>query len=130
MSTDPETIRSIFYRCFKRDHARCRYCGTDLLANFDAFANMHLDHLKPASATGAHDNEWNRVSACGVCNHLKYRFDPSLDGPVTAESFESCIERSRGYIDEKRAGRIDNSLHRDYQYWLEEFGRPPSPTKS
>lgn len=125
MANTDDDGRSTFYRCFKRDGARCRYCGKDLLQDFDAFANMHLDHLKPASAAGANDDVWNRVSACGVCNHLKWRFDPSPDGPVTPETFDACVERAREYIQGKRDGRTDNSVYRDYQCWLKEFGRIP-----
>lgn len=123
MTTIDEPRRSTFYRCFVRDQAKCRYCGKDLLASYDSFAASCLDHLKPACATGAHEDEWNRVTAGAVCNHLKGRFDPLPDGAVTPATFETCVERAREHIAEKRSGTRDNSYYRDYLDWLKEFDR-------
>jgi hypothetical protein len=118
-----EQPRSIYYQSLTRDGARCVYCGKDILETYDAFCSSHLDHLKPHKNGGADDELDNRVTSCGVCNNLKGTFDPSPAGPVTPQSFQSCIDAARDFINGKRNGSIDNSYYRDYQYWLKELNR-------
>lgn len=114
---------SVYYRAFTRDQYKCVYCERDILESFDTFSASHLDHLKPRRFGGSDDDVLNRVTACGVCNHIKGAFDPSPDGPVTAESFDRAVGVARAHVWKKRKGEIPCSYVRDYQYWLKEAGR-------
>lgn len=116
-------LRSVFYKVFVRDKGCCQYCGKNLISDFDAFASMHLDHLKPAKTGGSDNSIFNRVSACGVCNSLKGAFDPSPTEEITESTFDDCLARARNFVRDKRAGAIDNSYFRDWKYWVDEFKR-------
>jgi len=54
---------------------------------------------------------------------MKAGFDPSPDGPVTADNFYSVIAAARAYITDKREGTTPCSYVRDYAHWLKESGR-------
>jgi hypothetical protein len=122
MTSPAETPRSTYYHAFVRDGYRCVYCDKDILDSLDTFAASRLDHLKP-SCNGGTDETINCVTSCAVCNSMKGGFDPSPDGPVTSESFETVVNAARAYITEKREGTTPCSYVRDYEYWLKESGR-------
>jgi hypothetical protein len=109
---------SVYAQAIRRDQGKCRYCDRDILESFDTFSASHLDHLKPNKVGGPHDDPWNRVTSCGVCNNLKWTFDPSEGQMVTAETFDQCIQKAREYIGNKRDGKMDTSYSRDYKHWL------------
>lgn len=122
MTSPVEAPRSTYYQSFVRDGHRCVYCGKDILESLDSFAASHLDHLKPRR-TGGTDDPINCVTACAVCNSMKGGFDPSPDGPVTPETFDTVVAAARAYITEKREGTTPCTYVRDYAYWLKESGR-------
>lgn len=124
VTTPIEASRSTYYQAFVRDGHRCVYCGKDILESLDSFAASHLDHLKP-KRTGGTDEPINCVTACAVCNSMKGGFDPSPDGPVTPETFDSVVAKAKAYITEKREGTTPCTYVRDYAYWLKESGRAP-----
>lgn len=122
MTRSVETPRSTYYQAFVRDEHKCVYCGKDILESLDSFAASHLDHLKPRCAGGT-DELINCVTACAVCNSMKGDFDPSPDGPITPETFNSAVAIARAYVEKKRDGTTPCTYVRDYAYWLKESGR-------
>jgi 5-methylcytosine-specific restriction endonuclease McrA len=52
-------------RIFRRDGFQCHYCGAVLPA-----AYLTIDH-RLAHALGGTDADWNRLTACAVCNREK-----------------------------------------------------------
>lgn len=120
MSMPVAEPKSVFYKAFTRDGFKCVYCDRNLLEDLDIYASSHLDHLRPKKYGGEDNEEFNRVSSCGVCNSIKGSFDPSPGEIVTAESFSRVVQVAREYILEKRCDGARCSYVRDYKYWLEE----------
>jgi hypothetical protein len=122
MTSPIDASRSVYSQAFVRDGHSCVYCGKDILESLDSFAASHLDHLKPRRSGGT-DEVVNCVTACAVCNSMKGSFDPSPDGAVTSETFDTVVSVARSYIANKRAGTTPCTYVRDYKYWLKESGR-------
>lgn len=121
MTNPAEAPRSNYYQVFVRDEHRCVYCSKDILESLDSLAASHLVHLKPRR-TGGTDGMVNCVTTCAVCNSMKRGFDPSPDGPVTADTFDFVVATARAYISEKREGTTPCAHVREYAYWLKESG--------
>jgi 5-methylcytosine-specific restriction endonuclease McrA len=121
MPSPIEVARATYRQAFVRDGHRCVYCNKDILETLDSFAASHLDHLKPKHSGGT-DDILNCVIACAVCNSMKGGFNPSPDGPVTAETFDAVVAKARKYITDKREGTIPCTYYRDFQYWCQVAG--------
>ncbi len=75
--------------------SRCAYCGLDLLAAYEVWLNMALDHVVPHSACrdwglpeGWREDYSNRVLCCTACNTFGNRYTPQgFERPATLEQF-------------------------------------------
>lgn len=86
----------------------CAYCGLNLVASFEAFLQMALDHVIPRSVCktlGLRD-QWvedciNKVLACAACNSFDNRFtlQKPCSCPSTLEAF--CELRDRVFAERK-----------------------------
>lgn len=101
-------------RAYQRHMARCAYCGSDLLVDFNAYMSAQLDHLVPSSKGGDGSDE-NRVPACSVCNILKGDFDPR---PSAAEprGKKELLHAARVHIAKRRAEKIEEYFRRLKEY--------------
>lgn len=92
----------------------CAYCGIDFAASYEAWLNMALDHVVPASVCKALGVplEWkedyvNRVLACTACNTFgnRYALPAGTDRPTTLEDFlslrDAVFSERRGLIRDK-----------------------------
>src|SRR5262245_17244762 len=86
----------------------CAYCGLDLVASFEAFLQMALDHVVPKNVCKglALPIDWaedciNKVLACSACNGFDNRFtlQGPCDCPSTLEAF--CELRDRIFAERK-----------------------------
>jgi 5-methylcytosine-specific restriction endonuclease McrA len=66
---------SWYRETYIKDGYRCVYCGRDMLADFDSWMSIELDHIVPVSAGGGDELE-NRVTSCHVCNRFKSGYVP------------------------------------------------------
>ena len=88
-----------YRKIYIKDGYRCVYCGRDMLADFDTWWSMQVDHVIPESKDGD-DSITYRVTSCTVCNKIKLAFVP--EGYAEMEQ-EKLLEKIRSYILEKRA---------------------------
>src|SRR5947209_8765967 len=65
----------------KTGQTRCAYCDLNLVASFDTWLQIALDHVVPKNActTLSLDRDWtedciNKVLACAACNGFVNRF--------------------------------------------------------
>jgi hypothetical protein len=86
----------------------CAYCGLDLVASFEAFLQMALDHVVPKSVCKSLTlpDKWaedciNKVLACLACNGFDNRFtlQEFCACPPTLEAF--CELRDRIFAERK-----------------------------
>jgi hypothetical protein len=86
----------------------CAYCGLDLVACFQAFLQMAIDHVVPKNVCRSLSlpDEWvedciNKVLACWACNGFDNRFavEESCACPRTLEAF--CELRDRIFAERK-----------------------------
>lgn len=95
ITVDQRKTFEYYRRTYVRDSYRCIYCGRDMIASFDDWMSLEIDHLHPTSK-GGKDEEDNLVTCCNVCNKLKSNFDPG-DLPEDQQ-----IEITRKHVLEKR----------------------------
>lgn len=57
-----------YKKVYIRDKYTCQFCGYNL-ENAEDFRPLHVDHLKPWSASGSNSMQ-NLVVSCSVCNHI------------------------------------------------------------
>ena len=99
ITVDQRKTFEYYRRTYVRDSYRCIYCGRDMVASFDDWMSLEVDHLQPSSKKGKDDEE-NRVTSCNVCNRLKSNYKPDNDFPL---DFNGQLEAMRKYVLEKRA---------------------------
>jgi hypothetical protein len=72
---------------------RCAYCGMNLVATYESWLTMALDHVVPNRSGLSLPEEWvedysNRVLCCTACNTFDNRYQPKgFQRPSTLEEF-------------------------------------------
>jgi len=97
ITVDQHKTFEYYRRTYVRDNYRCIYCGRDMIASFDDWMSLEIDHLVPSSKEGEVKDD-NLVTSCNVCNKLKSNFDPG-DLP---EDKDQQIEIMREHVLKKR----------------------------
>ena len=98
----------------------CAYCGKNLIADFDAWMGIEVDHIIPTSKGGS-DELSNRVAACSICNVQKGHYlHPNYKSMTT----EEILVAAREYVVAKRS-----AWHKTYLEAIEEF-KKKAPNKS
>jgi 5-methylcytosine-specific restriction endonuclease McrA len=102
---------------YVRDGSQCAYCNFELWDSFMlGYYFATLDHILPKSKFGMFESlSWNKTPCCRGCNALKRSYNPDegenqidLNNPYfipTMELRQKWIERSRRYIQERKARR-------------------------
>ncbi|HVS36897.1 MAG TPA: hypothetical protein VMS17_15160 [Gemmataceae bacterium] len=96
----------LFMRVTKQ--TTCAYCGFDLVASFENWLQMALDHVVPKSfcKSVALPDEWaedciNKVLACSACNGFDNRYK-ALALTVCPQSVEAfCLLRDHIFAERK-----------------------------
>ena len=110
----------------------CAYCGFDLVAAFDAFLQMALDHVVPKSVCKGLSlrEEWaedciNKVLACAACNGFDNRFTPkeACACPPTLEAF--CELRDRIFAERK--ARVTACRNKEREFYRRRLWEQRSP---
>jgi 5-methylcytosine-specific restriction endonuclease McrA len=86
----PQLKREEALKVFERDHYKCQYCGMDLLATFENWMLLTVDHIHAYARGGAPEMD-NQVTACQPCNTIK-----------GTREFRS-LEEARKFVLSKRA---------------------------
>jgi hypothetical protein len=111
----------------------CAYCGLDLVASFEAFLQMALDHVVPKSVCKGLTlpDEWaedciNKVLACAACNGFDNRFaqQPGCACPPTLEAF--CELRDRIFAERK--ARVAACRDKEREFYKRRPWEQRSPT--
>lgn len=97
---------------------KCAYCGLDLVATYENWLTLALDHVVPHNVCLAWglSEDWredfsNRILCCTTCNTFGNRYSPTgLQRPSTLEEFYILrdaifVERRRNIIDRHRQER-------------------------
>ena len=99
---------------------KCAYCGVELLAKFDSWLTMVLDHVVPVSVCKAMQisNKWchdysNAVLSCAACNGFCNRYGPALNGQTcqTLEEFykirDQAFQERKHLIEARRTEELE-----------------------
>jgi hypothetical protein len=99
----------------------CAYCGLDLVASFENWLQMALDHVVPRNVCKSISlpDEWtkdciNRVLACSACNGLDNRYKPQVlpDCPRLLTAF--CELRDLIFAERKKRIATCRDKERDF----------------
>lgn len=97
----------------------CAYCERDLTVGFETWVTMALDHVVPVSVCKAAgiaeqfcEDLANTVLACGACNGLDNRFQPS----VTVDPHRSIFDLRDAIFAERKA-RIKVRREQEEQFF-------------
>jgi hypothetical protein len=80
----------------KARQTTCAYCGQDLVATYQSWLTMALDHVVPVSVciSLGIPAEWredcsNKVLCCAACNGFANRYKPTIDpgAPASLDTF-------------------------------------------
>jgi hypothetical protein len=88
----------------------CAYCGLDMLASFEAWLQLSVDHVVPRNSISlGFRKDWiedvaNLVTCCGPCSALGNRFTVDVEAPSTLEAFFELRDRA---FRERRALILD-----------------------
>lgn len=103
---------------------RCGYCDQDLIASYEVWLSMALDHVVPVSLARKLQirKEWvqdyaNGVLTCAACNGFDNRYEPSfkVQSPANLEEFFAL--RDQIFIERKERIR---SCHEQEKAFFEE----------
>lgn len=86
----------------KTGQTSCAYCGLDLVASYESWLQLALDHVVPENVCRSFElaDEWthdcsNKVLACAACNgfHNRYRQPDDAVCPRNLEEFYALRDR-------------------------------------
>lgn len=103
---------------YEADNWHCIYCGKDLAANEEVFAESTKDHLVPQSLFSLSklnaNYEFNVAICCSACNELKSSFMPEIGKPPWS-SRQAYVNAMRELITSERLKRAKEYRDRAFK---------------
>jgi len=119
-----DSLRGYAYEVLRRDGFKCRYCGLDGMASFDAWLALSWDHLQPKGHQDR-DNPDFIVAACNFCNTADNRyFDLAEERGLSFETKnrEELIAQRKPFVQKTR------DSYRSFWELYVQSNKTPQPT--